>query len=102
MAIKKEYSKDKTICRVTFTLPKDIAEQFHEIAVVGDFNDWGSKVNRFAVTENDVHGVSVELETNKEYQFRYLGNGEVWLNETEADKTVSSPYGESKNSVIIV
>ena len=102
MAIKKEYSKDKTICKVTFTLPKDFAQQFDTIAVVGDFNNWDPKANQFVVTANGDHAVSIDLEGNREYQFRYLGNGEVWLNETEAEKTVSSPYGESKNSVIIV
>lgn len=49
-----------------------------------------------------VHSVAIELEANKEFPIRHLGNGEVWLNEAEADKTVSSPFGESKNSVVIV
>jgi hypothetical protein len=39
MAINKRYSKDKKACRVTFTLPKEISENFEEICVVGDFNN---------------------------------------------------------------
>jgi len=102
MAIKKEYSKDRTVCRVTFTLPIEVAKQFTEVALVGGFNDWNPKANLFAVKENGEHSIALELEANKEYQFRYLGNGEVWLNESEADKSVPTPYGDSQNSVIIV
>lgn len=99
MAIKKEYSKDKKTCKVTFTLPKKIAEQFEEVALVGDFNNWNHKANRFTTKNNE--SITIELEVNKEYQFRYLADGEVWLNESEADKHVATPYG-SENSVLVL
>lgn len=98
MPIKKEYSKDKATCKVTFTLPKEIAEQFDEVSLVGDFNNWDHKSNLFTKTNNTI---TIELEASKEYQFRYCGNG-VWLNESEADKHVLNPFGDSENSVIIV
>lgn len=101
MAIKKEYSKDKNVCKVTFTLPKEIAEQFKEVSLVGDFNNWDHKVNLFSVVKEGFFSVSVELESNQEYQFRYLADGEVWLNESEADKHVATPYG-SENSVLVL
>jgi len=102
MAIKKEYSNDKTICRITFTLPVEVAEQFDEVALVGDFNNWDHKANIFVLKDNGERSVWLDLEANKEYQFRYLGNDDVWLNESEADKAVPTPYGDSQNSVIIV
>lgn len=102
MAIIKEYSKDKTICKVTFTLPKEIAEQFEEVALVGDFNNWDPKANLFSTAKEGIHSVSVELETNKEYKFRYLADGYIWLNESDADKHVPTPFGDSDNSVIIL
>lgn len=98
MAIKKEYSKEKTICKVTFILPKEIAEQFDEVALVGDFNNWDHKANLFTKTNNTI---IIELEAGKEYQFRYCGGG-VWLNEAEADKHVINPFGDSENSVLIL
>ncbi|MFA3781618.1 isoamylase early set domain-containing protein [Melioribacteraceae bacterium 4301-Me] len=101
MPLKKEYSKDKAICKVTFILPKEIAEQFEEVALVGDFNNWDPKANLFYCMSRGVHVVSIELEAGKEYQFRYLADGEVWLNEAEADKHVATPYG-SENSVIVL
>lgn len=99
MAIKKEYTKDKTACKVTFTLPKEVAEQFDEVALVGDFNNWDHKANLF--TSKNKESITIELETGKEYQFRYCGGG-VWLNESDADKHVLNPFGDSENSVIII
>ena len=101
MAIKKEYSTDKTICKVTFTIPKEIAEQFKEISLVGDFNNWDPKANLFSLIKDAVYSVSVKLKANKEYQFRYLGGSQTWLNEIEADKHVPNSYG-SENSYIFI
>lgn len=101
MPIKKEYSKDKSVCKVTFSLPREVAMQFDEIALVGDFNNWDPKANLFYCMRRGIHVVSIELESNKEYQFRYLADGEVWLNEAEADKHVATPYG-SENSVLVL
>ncbi len=98
MALKKEYSKDKAVCKVTFTLPKEIADKFDEVALVGDFNNWDHKANLFT---KEINSITVELKTGKEYQFRYCGNG-VWLNESEADKHIINPFGDSENSVIII
>jgi len=102
MAIKKEYSKDKTRCKVTFTLPAEVAKRFTEVALVGDLNNWNPKANQFAVDANGEYSVALELAANTEYQFRYLGNGEVWFSESEEDKAVPTPYGISQNSVIVL
>jgi len=102
MSIKKEYSKDKATCKVTFTLPKETVEQFNEVALAGDFNNWDPKANLFVVKETGEYSVSLELKAGIEYQFRYLGNGNAWLNESEADKHVLNPFGDSENSVIII
>jgi hypothetical protein len=41
------------------------------------------------------------LEPGHDYQFRYLVDGETWLNDPAADKYVPNPFG-SENSVVIV
>ena len=43
---------------------------------------------------------TLELEQGKEYQFRYLIDGESWLNDDEADKLSPTPFGDAQNSVI--
>ncbi|GBD87066.1 hypothetical protein BMS3Abin03_00992 [bacterium BMS3Abin03] len=103
MALRKKYSANKKNCRVTFTLPKEIGANFEELSVVGDFNNWDSHANR--MTENEPDGsysTTIDLKAGKEYQFKYLLDGNQWLNEPEADKRVDTYISNSKNSMIKV
>ena len=101
MPLKKRYSKNKEICQVTFTVPKEIGDNFSKLSLVGDFNEWDPNEHLF--TETDSKGnfvLSVSLPAGNEYQFRYLGDGETWFNEPDADKHVNTYFGDSENSVI--
>ena len=103
MALLKKYSANKKTCHVTFILPREIGANFEEISVVGDFNDWDPHANR--MTENQPDGsysTTINLEAGKEYQFKYLLDGDQWLNEPDADKQVDTYISNSKNSVINV
>jgi hypothetical protein len=51
------------------------------------------KTGEFATT--------IDLETGKEYQFRYVINDEKWINDQEADKFVPNGTGDD-NSVVVV
>ena len=101
MAIKKKYSKDKSTCKVTFTIPSEIAKKFEHVALVGNFNNWDSKSNRFLPRRNKTYSVTIALEPNKEYEFKYLADETTWFNEEGADKNVLSQLG-STNSVIVI
>jgi len=103
MGIIKKYSEDKSICRVTFTLSKELSDNFDQVSLVGDFNDWD--IHRIKFTRNTPEGsftAEHDLVAGKEYQFRYLGNGHIWLNEPEADSHVLTHFGDSENSVLKV
>lgn len=103
MAIEKRYSSDKKLCRVKFILPKEISENFGEVSVVGDFNNWDPHKNKMT-HKNSEGGICLELnlESGKEYSFKYLCDNEVWLNEPEADKKTLTHYGDSQNSVLVI
>jgi hypothetical protein len=45
---------------------------------------------------------TLDLEPGREYQFRYLLDEKIWGNDIDADKSVSSLYGDRKNSVIVI
>ncbi len=100
MPIKKEYSKNGEICKVTFIIPRLKAENFSKISLVGDFNEWNPDANFFAETEkNGNYSVTLELPAKRKYQFRYLADGEHWFNEPDADYETETYVG-SHNSVI--
>jgi hypothetical protein len=103
MAIIKKYSSDKNICHVTFILPKEISENFEQVVLAGDFNDWDIHKDKFSHKNADgLFSAEFNLESGKEYQFRYLCDGQIWLNELEADRKLLTHFGDSENSVLIV
>ena len=46
--------------------------------------------------------ITLDLPTDREYQFRYLIDGEIWISDPEADKYAFSPFGDCENSVVAV
>ena len=91
--IKKQFLKTKPVCKATFTLPVEAAPEAKSVAVVGEFNDWNLDNAVPMKKSKGVFKAMVELETGKEYQFRYIADNENWINDSEADKYVSTPYG---------
>jgi 1,4-alpha-glucan branching enzyme len=81
--IEKESAKSGRV-RVTFELPAALwAEQ---VNLVGEFNDWDATAT--PMTRNRKHDewrVTLELPLGRRYLFRYLLNGQEWLNEWRAD-----------------
>lgn len=98
--ITKKFLKSKPVCKATFTLPVEAAPDAKKVELVGEFNEWdlngGIKMKK---QKNGVFKASLDLEAGKEYQFRYLIDGETWENDWDADKYVTTPFG-SENSVV--
>ena len=103
MAIIKKYSKDGSICHVTFILSKEVSENFKHVNLVGDFNNCDIHKDKFSHNSPDgSFSAECNLNAGKEYQFRYLGDGQVWLNEPDADRQVLTHFGDSKNSILVI
>ena len=102
MSIKKQYLKSKPVCKVTFRLPGEAAASAESANIVGEFNDWNIYATAMKRLKNGSFVVTLDLEPNREYQFRYLLDDEIWENDGEADKYISNPYGDSENSVVVL
>ena len=102
MSIKKQYLKSKPVCKITFRLPEQVAGFAESANIVGEFNDWNIYATPMRKLKNGSFTVTIDLEPNKEYQFRYLLEDEIWENDGEADKYVAHPYGDGENSVVVV
>lgn len=102
MAIKKQYFKTKSECKVTLTLPAEAAKSAKKVTVVGDFNNWDETANPMKKFKTGEFKTSLTLEKGKEYQFRYLIDGESYENDWEADKYVQSPVSLEENSVMVL
>jgi 1,4-alpha-glucan branching enzyme len=96
----KKFLKSKPVCKTTFSLPVEAAPEASTVEIIGDFNEWnledGIKMKK---QKNGIFKASVDLESGKEYQFRYLIDGKEWENDWEADAYVATPFGND-NSVV--
>jgi len=96
MNIKKQYLKSKPICKVTFTVP---AKDAKKVAVVGDFNEWNTKAAPLKKLKNGTFKGTIDLESDKSYQFRYLVDA-TYINDAEADGYVWSDFAGAENAVL--
>jgi hypothetical protein len=102
VSIKKEYLNDynKRICRVTFLLPKGIGKNAKRAHVVGEFNSWTHSATPMEKLKNGTFVATIELPIGREYQFRYLLDNKIWMNDSDADRFVPTPFADSENCVL--
>ena len=97
MIEKRQFLKSKPVCKVTFKFRADA----ENLALVGDFNGWDETATPMKKAKDGTFSVSVEMESGREQQFRYLADGKIWHNDEAADKYVTNALG-SENSVVIL
>ena len=102
MSIKKQYLKTKPLCKVTFKVEKELAGGAGKLNIVGDFNQWNEIADEMKALKDGSFTATLDLETGHEYQFRYLADGNNWINEPEADKFVPSGFGDAENAVVVL
>lgn len=101
MSLRKQYFKAKPLCKVTFSLPRQVARLGNTAHLVGDFNDWNVNATPMKRLKNGTFTATLILHRDTEYQFRYLLDAHRWENDWKADKYVPTAYG-SENSVVVV
>jgi hypothetical protein len=91
--ISKEFveKKGKVVCRVTFALPTQMWAE--SIYVVGDFDGWDQSDHKFRRLADGSYSITLELDCRRTYEFRYLDEGGIWLNDNRADGFVPNPFG---------
>ena len=101
MSIKKQYLKSKPVCKLSFRVTKEEVQSADTVKIVGEFNEWDKDAAPMKKLKSGDFTQTLDLETGKEYQFKYLVNDTVWANETEADKMVPTGIVQGEfNSVI--
>ena len=103
MSLKKQYLKSKPVCKVTFLMNKEIAAGASKVELLGEFNNWNTAepVNMKKLKDGSFK-VIIDLPSEKEYQFKYLLDGEKWINDENADKYVNNGIDAEENSVLVL
>ncbi len=86
------------VARVTFTLPNSMWADV--VNLVGDFNEWNRASHPLRRDRDGRWTITVDLELGRAYQFRYLRDGQDWMDDDQADCYVHNRYG-SDNFVVV-
>ena len=100
--ITKKYLKSKPLCKVTFAVQPEEHQGAENIRLVGDFNEWQIDGIEMKRTKQGKFSATLDLETGKEYQFRYLLDEQNWQNDWAADAYVPNNLTFEENSVVSV
>jgi Glycogen recognition site of AMP-activated protein kinase len=95
--VQKSYLKTKNAVKVKFSVKPELASN---VAVLGLNGDWDNAIVLTKKKDGSFVG-EVSLEKESRHEFKYLIDGELWLNEAEADSEVENAFGGT-NSVLIV
>jgi 1,4-alpha-glucan branching enzyme len=91
--VKKRNAKNGHM-KVTFELA---APEAHSVQLAGDFNGWTREP--MERTEDGRWSKSLKLDTNHKYEYRYVLDGDRWVNESNADSYAPNAFG-SENCVL--
>lgn len=75
--------------RVTFELSDAKA---HQVQLAGDFNGWADRIP-MEQADDGRWRVSLELDPDREYEFRYVVDESTWVNDPEAEAFAPNTFG---------
>jgi 1,4-alpha-glucan branching enzyme len=102
MSIKKQYLKSKPECKVTFRLTRKAAAGASKACVAGDFNGWQPAAAPMKALKSGDFTITLNLESGRSYQYRYIVDGNHWITDDEADSYASSGFADNQNGVVVV
>jgi len=102
MSLSKKYLKSRPVSKVTFRLPREAAAGVDHACLVGEFNDWNPAATSMQKLKSGDFKVTMDLDVGREYQYRYLLDGQIWANDEAADRYVPAGVPDADNSVVIV
>ncbi len=101
MPLKKQLLKNRKT-RVAFVMPAEAVQNARNVQLVGEFNSWNIYATPLKKQKDGSFMAVLDLDSGKEYQYRYLIDETKWENDWSADKYVPTTFGDCENSVVCV
>jgi 1,4-alpha-glucan branching enzyme len=89
--IQKTYAENGRTCRVTFRLTPD--GDVNSVHLAGEFNDWDPSARALNRRKDGSYSTTVVLRSGAEYRFRYVIDGNEWVNDPSADSHIDNGHG---------
>jgi 1,4-alpha-glucan branching enzyme len=99
VSLERKFLKTKPVCKVTFSVSGGPFDEAKKVSLVGDFNAWSIDQLPLKRAKDGTWTVSHDFKKNQEYQFRYVIDGNQWINEPEADRFIFNGI-DAENSVL--
>ena len=96
--MKKEQVKNSNKWSVTFIVAPEV--EANAVSVLGDFNNWDAQAGLMRRRKDGFWAKAVRLAPG-EYRYRFLADGQRWLNDPDADGYEASGLG-SENCIVTV
>lgn len=88
---------------VLFKLPAEALNGARNVYVLGDFNNWKSTDGyELKIQADGSANVTVTLEAGKSYKYRFLVNGEKWVNDYHAERYERDSKYQIDNCIVTV
>ena len=100
MAIAKQFLKTKPECKVKFTLSAEEACNADAVALAGDFNSWDPAATPMKKQKDGGFTATITLPTGITSKFRYLLDGDRWINDSAADGYEYCSFAGGENSLL--
>lgn len=97
--ISKTPAKKGGTTKVTFELPAEYAGE--QVCLCGEFNSWAADATPMAKRKDGRFSTTLTLPQGQSYRYRYLVDGERWVDDPAADEYVDNGFG-SKDSVVVL
>jgi 1,4-alpha-glucan branching enzyme len=94
--LKKKFFKTKTDCEVTFEYETDSSQT---VALVTEANGW-EPVEMKKRKADGVYYTKIRLPKENSFQYRYLLDGQSWVNDPSADAYMANEFGD-QNSIVV-
>lgn len=80
--------------KVTFTLAAKAIDNAETVAVLGSFNNWDlNKALYLTKQKNGSFKGTLDLTKGETYEYRYLVNNSIWINDANATQFVPTQFG---------
>jgi len=95
--ITKVFAKSGHKCRVTFLVSPDIRARTANLC--GDFNGWSTSSHPMERQPDGSFILTLELNADQDYRFRYFVDGYCWFNDDAADAYVKNQFDNLESMV---
>jgi 1,4-alpha-glucan branching enzyme len=102
MAIQKKFLKSKPLCKVTFSVAAEQVAGADHVAVLGDFNNWDAQAHPMSKLKDGKFKLQLDLPKGEIFEFRYLADEVIWVNDESADAYKPAAIGYDDNCLLVL